>query len=323
MSDDADAMNRAVRAACLWLPEAEEVISHGFPNFKVRAKSFAMLLVNHHGDGRIALWLNVGRELQTQHLMHEERLAQDERHYFYPPYVGHQGWLGVHLDRGLSWSSIVDLVKGAYEHTAPASLRARVGRAPVVRGPAKLSLQALDPLEAPRARRLIERTRERCLRLPETREVRQFGRPAWQAGRRTFAWVEHHAERIWVCVWIGIERQGLMLADPRFRVPPYVGHRGWIALDVTQRDDTRELDALVLESYRHFALERMRRALPAERTPRKTAPAPGAAGRARKGVGRASKTVRRAPMGAAQASKAVGRAPKGAARASKGAGRVK
>jgi len=50
-----DDLKRAVRAACCWLPEAEEVISHGSPTFKVRGKSFAMLLVNHHGDGRVAL----------------------------------------------------------------------------------------------------------------------------------------------------------------------------------------------------------------------------------------------------------------------------
>jgi len=46
-----------VRGVCLWLPEAEEFMSHGSPNFRVRGKTFASFVVNHHGDGRIPLWL--------------------------------------------------------------------------------------------------------------------------------------------------------------------------------------------------------------------------------------------------------------------------
>jgi hypothetical protein len=53
-----------------------------------------------------------------------------------------------------------------------------------------------------------------------------------------------------------------MCADERFYVPAYLGARGWIALDVTRRADRREIAALALASYRHFALERMRRLLP-------------------------------------------------------------
>ena len=56
MAKDIDA---AVREVCLWLPEAEEFLSHGSPNFRVRGKTFATYSVNHHGDGRIALILDV------------------------------------------------------------------------------------------------------------------------------------------------------------------------------------------------------------------------------------------------------------------------
>jgi hypothetical protein len=51
-------IHQAVRDVCLWLPEAEEFLSHGSPNFRVRGKTFASYVVNHHGDGRVALWLN-------------------------------------------------------------------------------------------------------------------------------------------------------------------------------------------------------------------------------------------------------------------------
>lgn len=51
-------ISQAVREICLWFPGAEEVLSHGMPDFRVNGKTFASYVVNHHGDGRIALHLN-------------------------------------------------------------------------------------------------------------------------------------------------------------------------------------------------------------------------------------------------------------------------
>jgi hypothetical protein len=56
-----------------------------------------MYLDNHHGDGRVAIWCAASPGMQ-------EALVEGEpEHYFRPPYVGHRGWLGVHLNRGLVW----------------------------------------------------------------------------------------------------------------------------------------------------------------------------------------------------------------------------
>jgi len=73
-------IHRAVRDVCLWLPEAEEFLSHGSPNFRVRGKTFATYVVNHHGDGRVALelkrvWHDGTRELVFEPLEFLERLA--------------------------------------------------------------------------------------------------------------------------------------------------------------------------------------------------------------------------------------------------------
>ena len=51
-------INSAVREVCLSLPAAEEVMSRGSPDFRVGGKTFATYCVNHHGDGRVALWLH-------------------------------------------------------------------------------------------------------------------------------------------------------------------------------------------------------------------------------------------------------------------------
>jgi hypothetical protein len=66
---------------------------------------------------------------------------------------------------------------------------------------------------------------------------------------------------------VGAAQQSLLTTDPRLRIPPYFGHRGWIALDVSEHCDRSEIASLALQSYRHFALKRMLRALEPERQP--------------------------------------------------------
>ena len=117
-----------VRALCLWLPEAVEQLSHGSPNFKVRGKSFASFVVNHHGDGRVALWLHAKPAQQAA------LVDADPEHLFVPPYVGSRGWSGARLDRGLSWRRAAELVRDAYAGVAPPHLVALIGDLPEVQG---------------------------------------------------------------------------------------------------------------------------------------------------------------------------------------------
>ena len=125
--------SQAVRDTCLWLPEAEEFLSHGSPNFRVRGKTFATYVVNYHGDGRVALWLNSPAGAQDLHV------EAEPRHFFIPPYVGPRGWLGVVLDRGVEWQRIAKLVREAYEKVAPNNMRARIGKTPTIKPPASSS----------------------------------------------------------------------------------------------------------------------------------------------------------------------------------------
>jgi predicted DNA-binding protein (MmcQ/YjbR family) len=245
-------IHQTVRDVCLWLPEAEEFLSHGSPNFRVRGKTFASYVVNHHGDGRVALWLNVPPGAQESHV------DADPERYFVPPYVGPRGWLGVRLDRDLSWQRIAALVREAYEKAAPVSLTSTLGKTPSIKSPVrKLTPSEVDPMQSVRGTALLKVMRDICLRLPESREAVQFGYPVWQAGKKTFAWARCNDRRLTVCFWVGVDRQQLMTADARYRIPQYMGHNGWIALDVTSECDPDEVAALALQSYRHFALKRM------------------------------------------------------------------
>jgi hypothetical protein len=111
-----DALQR-VRELCLSLPEVNERLSHGSPTFFVRDKrTFVMYLDNHHDDGRLALWCAAPEGMQ------ETLVRAEPEHYFRPPYVGHRGWIGVRLDRGLHWNEIAGAIEDAYARIAPKAL---------------------------------------------------------------------------------------------------------------------------------------------------------------------------------------------------------
>jgi hypothetical protein len=95
----------------------EERLSHGAPTFFVRGKrAFVMVLSNHHGDGRLAIWCAAGEGIQ-QMLVE----AEPER-FFVPPYVGHRGWLGVRLDPPIDWDELAGIAEDAFAEIAPARL---------------------------------------------------------------------------------------------------------------------------------------------------------------------------------------------------------
>jgi hypothetical protein len=106
-----------LRGLCLALPETNERLSHGQPTFFVRDKRpFVMVLDNHHGDGRFAIWCAAQDGLQ------EMLVEADPERFFRPPYVGHRGWLGVRLDRGVHWDELAGIVEDAYAEVAPPKL---------------------------------------------------------------------------------------------------------------------------------------------------------------------------------------------------------
>jgi predicted DNA-binding protein (MmcQ/YjbR family) len=248
--------NQAVREVCLWLPEAEEFISHGSPNFRVRGKTFAAYCVNHHGDGRVALWLNAPDGAQSLYT------TEEPKHFFVPPYVGPRGWLGVNLDKGISWKRVARLVREAYEKVAPRTLADSIGKTIEINPPTvKLAPEQIDPLQSKRAQAVIRKLRDMCLSLPETSESTSFGCPIWRAGKKTFVWAGGDEKRLLLSFWVGVDRQAMLTADRRYSIPAYMGHNGWISLDVAKRCDWPEIQELLLGSYRHFALRRMLQAV--------------------------------------------------------------
>ena len=116
-----------LRAVCLALPGANEIVSHGDSSFRVK-KHFAMFASphSHHGRGRPAVWIKalpVNQQLIL--LAHPDRV-------FSPPYVGPSGWIGAWLDRKVDWKEIERLVRDGYRLIAPKKLLAQLD-APAIR----------------------------------------------------------------------------------------------------------------------------------------------------------------------------------------------
>jgi hypothetical protein len=112
-----NALFERIRDLCLSLPGTSERTSHGAPTFFIQdKKSFVQYHLDHHGDGKIALWCAAPSGVQM--MLVESRPTI----YYIPAYVGHLGWIGVRLDRDASWEEIASVIGDAYLAKAPKKL---------------------------------------------------------------------------------------------------------------------------------------------------------------------------------------------------------
>lgn len=94
-------------------PETDERISHGSPTWWGGKKTFANFHDNHHGDGRVAVWIK--SDIDSQEGLVEAKPDV----FFVPPYVGHKGWIGVRLDGDVDWGFLEGLLEAGYRSVAP------------------------------------------------------------------------------------------------------------------------------------------------------------------------------------------------------------
>ncbi|MES2884746.1 MAG: MmcQ/YjbR family DNA-binding protein [Pseudomonadota bacterium] len=80
-----------LRKLCMALPGVNEKLAWSTPCFYAGKKIFAMHSDNHHGDGRLAVWLKAPPGVL------ELLLEASPDQVFKPPYVGPYGWIGLHL----------------------------------------------------------------------------------------------------------------------------------------------------------------------------------------------------------------------------------
>ena len=101
----------------LALPEARRELSGSHASFRVRKKTFAYFLDNHHDDGIVAVTCKVLPEENAVLVT-----AQPKRYYL-PAYIGPRGWVALRLDLPkIDWSEVRELLQTSYLLTAPKRL---------------------------------------------------------------------------------------------------------------------------------------------------------------------------------------------------------
>lgn len=104
-------------------PEAEAKATGRHMSLEVRKKRFGWFMIDHHGDGRVAL--NCKASTETHDML--QRLVP--AHFHVPKYVGSKGWVGVWLDLPkLDWAAVELALREAYALVAPKKLAAQVAR---------------------------------------------------------------------------------------------------------------------------------------------------------------------------------------------------
>ena len=107
---------------CLKLPEAERVIYEPHAQFRVRKRTFAYFLDDHHGDGIVGLTCKAPGS-QPQAIID----ANPDGRFYVPSYLGPRGWIALRLDLGtIDWTEVADLVAESYIQVAPKKLAAQV-----------------------------------------------------------------------------------------------------------------------------------------------------------------------------------------------------
>ncbi len=120
--DDVDPRFERISELCLALPEAESApAGDRHAAFSVRRRIFAYHLVDHHGDGRVALCAKVPTGENTA------LVAEDPARWLMPAYLGPRGWVGLDLDvTPLDWDEVGSLLVGSYRLVAPKTLVRRL-----------------------------------------------------------------------------------------------------------------------------------------------------------------------------------------------------
>lgn len=108
---------KRVLKICLAFPEATHELCGKHATFRVKKKTFAYYLNDHHGDGIVSICCKVlpgdNKALAS---------AQPSRFYL-PAYIASRGWVGLRLDVGeVDWEEVAELAAGSYQLIAPKRL---------------------------------------------------------------------------------------------------------------------------------------------------------------------------------------------------------
>lgn len=110
--------------------------------------------------------------------------------------------------------------------------------------------------------KLHKRVRAICLALPGVTEKLSHGEPTFFANKKVFAMLSidhHHDQHMAVLIPAAPGRQEELIAsDPKkFYRPPYVGHKGWVGIELPAIDDD-ELGGMITDAWKLITAKKPR-----------------------------------------------------------------
>jgi hypothetical protein len=115
----------------------------------------------------------------------------------------------------------------------------------------------------------LDRVRKACLALPQASERLSHGGPAFFIrGKKCFVMFlnDHHDDgrlAIWCAAPDGVQAEMVETDPERFFRPPYVGHLGWLGVQLSGIDDA-ELNAICREAFLTVAPKTLIKMVPSQ-----------------------------------------------------------
>jgi predicted DNA-binding protein (MmcQ/YjbR family) len=107
-----------------------------------------------------------------------------------------------------------------------------------------------------KAAQVLAKFRAICLSFPDTKETPTWGKPHFRVGEKIFAGFGDEDEKCSIGFKLEMDHARAILRDKRFTRAPYVGHKGWVSMDVSGATDWDQVRELVEESYELIAPKR-------------------------------------------------------------------
>jgi hypothetical protein len=105
---------------CEALPEVD-ISGDQHVALRIRKKTFAYFLDDHHGDGIVSICC------KSTFARQQELVSRHPDRYYVPDYVGPKGWVALRLDLPeIDWEEVASLVFAAYRLQAPRRLAEQI-----------------------------------------------------------------------------------------------------------------------------------------------------------------------------------------------------
>ena len=98
-----------------------------------------------------------------------------------------------------------------------------------------------------------DRLRKICLSFPDAIETETWGKPHFRINKKIFAGCGDEDGKIILGFRLEMDHAAAIIKTPGFWKAPYVGHKGWVSMNITDIKDWKFVREMIEESYRLIA----------------------------------------------------------------------